>query len=110
EDWNDKTNKQPQPTPKQAQKLPKAPKPQDVKASKVSPKSTKSTTPVQQVPKTALTRKVSMTPAQLQEQKEILHILIDEDCETSYQATSPKPTHSTNFGQAKANDPERHYS
>ncbi|KAH9140793.1 hypothetical protein LEN26_005259, partial [Aphanomyces euteiches] len=109
EDWNDKTNKQPQPTPKQAQKLPKAPKPQDVKASKVSPKSTKSTTPVQQVPKTALTRKVSMTPAQLQEQKEILHILIDEDWTPPAKKpqTNQKPTTRPGSAQTKQNTPAK---
>ncbi|KAF0733236.1 hypothetical protein Ae201684P_010240 [Aphanomyces euteiches] len=109
EDWNDKTNKQPQPTPKQAQKTPKAPKPQDVKASKVSPKSTKSTTPVQQVPKTALTRKVSMTPAQLQEQKEIPHILIDEDWTPPAKKaqTNQKPTTRPGSAQTKQNTPAK---
>ncbi|CAK5241938.1 unnamed protein product, partial [Aphanomyces euteiches] len=109
----DKTNKQPQqkPAPKQAQKTPKAqsPKPQEA-TPKASQKAAKSTTPVQQAPapKTApaLTRKVSMTQAQLQEQKEILHILIDEDwtppaktAKTQTKQTNQKPT--TRPGSAK---------
>ncbi|KAG9409956.1 hypothetical protein AC1031_017987 [Aphanomyces cochlioides] len=108
EDWNDKTNKQPQPTPKQAQKTPKAqaPKPQDAKASKASQKST---TPVQQVPKTALTRKVSMSPAQLQEQKEILHILIDEDWTPPAKKpqTNQKPTTRPGSAKTKQNTPAK---
>ncbi|KAH9104651.1 hypothetical protein LEN26_014942 [Aphanomyces euteiches] len=109
-DWKprDKTNKQPQqkPAPKQAQKTPKAqsPKPQEA-TPKASQKAAKSTTPVQQapVPKTApaLTRKVSMTQAQLQEQKEILNILIDEDWTPPAKKpqTNQKPT--TRPGSAK---------
>ncbi|KAG9410027.1 hypothetical protein AC1031_018061 [Aphanomyces cochlioides] len=121
-DWKprDKTNKQPQqkPAPKQAQKTPKAqaPKPQDAKASKASQKSTKSIAPVQQVQKTApaLTRKVSMSPAQLQEQKEILNILIDEDwtppaktAKTQTKQANQKPTTRPGSAKPKQNTPAK---
>ncbi|CAK4127115.1 unnamed protein product, partial [Aphanomyces euteiches] len=117
-DWKprDKTNKQPQqkPAPKQAQKTPKAqaPKPQEA-TPKASQKAAKSSSPVQQAPapKTApaLTRKVSMTPAQLQEQKEILHILIDEDWTPPAKKpqTNQKPTTRPGSAKTKQNTPAK---